>query len=161
MPPVNTDISERLREFGYEVIMGSSEIDRKIFEITGGELAEVTAFFRSDSDFCTAAFVIGVMQAVPERLRFSLLLDLLELNFGHPLASISLFRSGSQKDDSEGFYLILAQTAFFGPECTKEKVDGRLQALRAVGLAASKILAAKEGISNSNPFYPRLRPIQS
>jgi hypothetical protein len=155
--PTIIEIQEKIRELGYDVVGEAKAPDAPYIDITGGPLEEVAAFVRLSQDFCVVAFFIGVMQAVPERVKYSLIFDLLELNFSHPLANICLLQT--KIETSEGpTQLVLAQSSFFSSDINKQDLDARMRNLRAIGLAASRLFAGRDAISNVNPFYSQLKP---
>jgi len=135
--------------------------------ISGGKLGEVEASLRATGDLCNVGVIVGLLDSAPERARYSLLGQMLELNFDHPLAHTSLVQApvqpveGSSSDEPDRITLIVAESSFFWPNTIEQRLDARMTALYAIAFAASQLLASRGAISNTNPFYSRLKGASS
>ena len=159
MPDVNR-LEPILVGYGYR--LGDPVVVGGTFscQLGGEELGETEPYLRATELFCNVGMVVGVLDAALPRGRYSLVLDLLELNFEHPLARISMFRAPSQKNDDPHVGVLVAETSFYWSEITEEKFDGRMKALRAIAHDASELLAAKHALSKVNPFFAKLKSPQ-
>lgn len=154
--PAMTDLVNEFRRFGYEV--PTTDAEHQYFTARGGRLGELSVWVRWREEFCSVGLLIGIMEAVPVKHRYSLLVDMLELNFEHPLGRLCLARAGTSEKEA-GTQVILAETSFFFHALTQTKLDGRMDALAALALAASKLLAVRGAITDSNPFYEQLKAV--
>jgi hypothetical protein len=131
--------------------------------VTGGKLDPIRAIARATDDLCNVGSIVGVFDGVPERNRYSLLTTLLELNFDHPLACISMVRAPADDKDvtspseKSEIGILVAETSFFWTGSTAKRLEDRMEAIRAIMFAASQQMASRGALSNTNPFYDRLR----
>ena len=152
-------ISEMLRAFGYEVRQEAETEGVFNCTLSGGALEIVFAAARCTSEVCSVGILLGVLGAARPSSRYSLLIDALELNFQHDLARISLFRIPPDDEDEENANsaVFVAETSFFWPDLTKEKLDRRMKAIVRLAYAFSQTLASRDAMVTSNPWYERLR----
>lgn len=150
-----------LKKFGYSVDLSFSAEDSAFGNLTGGKLGDLNAMIRAREDFCNIGIILGLFDAVRERDRYSLLFDLLQLNFNHPLSRVSLFRATPLGGKDPVLGILIAETSFFWKPIPEDQFDKRVSALMAIAKAASSALAAKGAISATNPFFKELRPIES
>ncbi len=163
------ELKNLLEKHGYKLESPVFSERNLIALISGGKLEDMSVVMRATDDVCNLGIVIGLFEAVAERNRYSLLMSLLELNFNHPLAHTSFVRvrvpdSSEQKTqigEAEHRGIILAETSFFWPGMTQERFDARAKALNAIAFAASQHLATRDALSNTNPFYHRLKGASS
>ena len=157
MPHVDM-LERQLVEFGYE-LRESEMAERTLFGwLSGGALGTLRTTIRATDSSCTLGVFLGILDVVPEPHRYTLLLDLLELNYSHLFGRVCMFRATDPKSKTPTYGIIVAETTFFWTELTKAKLDGRTEGLYSISLAASRILAGKDGIVKANPFYKELRP---
>lgn len=160
MPDLSTLVA-RLKDYGYSCNLESVDADLLFVRISSGELKEVTAALRANQELCNVGIMLGLLQAVGERQRYGLAMALLELNFEHPLARVGLFRARAEEKDKPALGILVAESSFFWPDLTNERFDQRMKGLRAIAERASNHLAARDALSNTNPFYSHLMTTRS
>lgn len=160
--PELVGLVHKIGEFGYACEELQQEERRVTCVVSGAQLGNMRSFLVANEEVCSVGAFLGELDQIPSHSRYSLLVDLLELNFIERLASISLLRASQDAEaDPPSVPVVLAETVFFWPDISPTKFNGRMRALRHIARAASQLLAARGGLAESNPFYQELRDNRS
>ena len=126
-------------------------------KIAGGKLGDISAHFRARDDLCNVAIMLGILDSVEEPDRYGLLVDLMELNYKHALARVSLFRVPPRGGDESVVAILAAESSFFWTASKPETFNTRMESLYSLAHNASKLLSVKNGLSRVNPFYSGMK----
>jgi hypothetical protein len=154
------DLPVKLRSFGYD--LRQDQLDSHYFTatLTSGNLERIEAVLKADGAVCTVGILLGLLGAAKPSARYSLLVDALELNFSHSLARVSIFRIPPSDDptaeESANSAVFVSETSFYWPDMTKDKFDARIEGMKSLGLAFSEVIASRDALLVSSPWYERL-----
>lgn len=126
-------------------------------ELSGGKLGKIRAHFRVNDDLCNVALMIGALDAVAEADRYGLLVSLMELNYKHALARVSLFRVPPRGSEQPVLAILVAESSFFWTASKPETFNTRIEALYSLAHNASKLLSVNSALSSINPFYAEMK----
>lgn len=142
---------------GLEVI-DVFEADKNLYCYIKGEcLRGATAIVRANENVCNIGIMLGLFDVVEQGKRYILLQDLLEANFKHPLARVSMFKTVPEDENKQGSRILVAESSFYWDTEHENWFDGRMKALSALAWNVSNLLAGYDSITSMNPYFSQLK----